>query len=155
MDGLWELEPVLFDAHTGRRRHREPHHRWEHRYRRRCRTYGTVAVVVTFTADELYEVYGFLCWWCGRNATEIDHVVAVIDGGAHTLDNVRPSCHRCNADREAERRRRRCAAQVEGQLILLEVSSSAGTAPGARTATAGSSGKGSAPRPRPVCAPSR
>jgi hypothetical protein len=55
-------------------------------------------------------IRGLPCHWCGRPSTELDHVIALADGGAaFAPGNVVPSCRSCNATRglEVARRRRR------------------------------------------------
>lgn len=39
---------------------------------------------------------------CTGHATEVDHIVAVSDGGADELDNARSACRRCHARRTAQ-----------------------------------------------------
>jgi 5-methylcytosine-specific restriction endonuclease McrA len=39
------------------------------------------------------------CHWCGGVATEADHLVAVINGGANELSNYVASCKPCNVRR--------------------------------------------------------
>lgn len=52
-------------------------------------------------------IRGEPCHWCGRPSTELDHVVAIADGGAAFLpQNVVPSCKSCNARRGLEVARR-------------------------------------------------
>ena len=41
---------------------------------------------------------------CGGAFEDLDHLDPVVEGGAHTLERCRPSCHRCNVLRELERR---------------------------------------------------
>lgn len=36
------------------------------------------------------------CRYCGRPATQVDHVVPVSKGGTHALSNLVPCCARCN-----------------------------------------------------------
>lgn len=38
-----------------------------------------------------------LCIYCGRFATEIDHLVPISRGGTGELSNLAPACRRCNA----------------------------------------------------------
>lgn len=38
-----------------------------------------------------------ICAYCGRMATEIDHIVPVNRGGTGDKDNLVPACRRCNA----------------------------------------------------------
>jgi 5-methylcytosine-specific restriction endonuclease McrA len=49
----------------------------------------------------VFAAKGRTCYWCGRPATCVDHLQAVVLGGTHTLDNLVPSCTRCNASRGA------------------------------------------------------
>lgn len=41
------------------------------------------------------------CWYCGRIATEIDHVIPVSRGGSGERSNLVPSCRSCNASKNA------------------------------------------------------
>lgn len=41
------------------------------------------------------------CAWCGAEATEVDHVVSLRDGGGNDWQNLRPLCHRCHSRRTA------------------------------------------------------
>jgi len=61
-----------------------------------------------------------LCRFCaeiGRTtaATEVDHIVALADGGTHAASNLRSACHSCHSRRTARdqafRRRYRRAAR--------------------------------------------
>lgn len=36
------------------------------------------------------------CAYCGRPATEVDHIVPVAAGGTNTPRNLAPSCRACN-----------------------------------------------------------
>ena len=49
------------------------------------------------------------CHYCGGTANEVDHVVALADGGGNELSNLRACCRQCNQDRKQERARRRRA----------------------------------------------
>jgi 5-methylcytosine-specific restriction endonuclease McrA len=48
-----------------------------------------------------FRKHGPLCYLCGRkltaHITSADHVVPLSRGGRDTLENVRPTCKRCNA----------------------------------------------------------
>lgn len=66
------------------------------RYRARKRkAYG-----VDFTTHEMVsariELYGGLCYICGRDADAVDHVKPIMKGGAHLPCNLRPICKQCN-----------------------------------------------------------
>ena len=41
------------------------------------------------------------CNWCGAVATEADHIIPHAAGGSDDLENLTPSCRRCNASRGA------------------------------------------------------
>ncbi|MGP5376393.1 HNH endonuclease [Brachybacterium alimentarium] len=74
-----------------------PHVRWESDYRSRARKFGFMPVVEHFTRDELTARYGNACAHCGGPFEELDHYpVPVALGGAHSLENCRPSCVPCN-----------------------------------------------------------
>jgi hypothetical protein len=52
---------------------------------------------------ELFEKYGFRCLACGRHESELsrplqcDHIVPIVLGGWHSLDNRQPLCKSCNS----------------------------------------------------------
>ena len=37
------------------------------------------------------------CVYCGKAATCIDHILALVNGGRHHPDNLAPTCRSCNA----------------------------------------------------------
>lgn len=37
------------------------------------------------------------CYYCGQEATTIDHIVPISKGGISSEDNCVPACHRCNS----------------------------------------------------------
>lgn len=77
-----------------------PHIYWESSYITRVRKYGFEPVVESFTRDELVTRWGSVCVYCGGPFEQLDHaIIPVRDGGAHSLDNCRPSCASCNASR--------------------------------------------------------
>lgn len=43
------------------------------------------------------DFYGGLCWMCGDDYDEIDHVKPIIFGGSNWPANLRPACRGCNA----------------------------------------------------------
>lgn len=87
-------------ANPGRQRERRGEHpesQWEWFYRDRARRYGFVPVVESFTRAELIARYGDVCAHCGGPFEHLDHFpVPVALGGAHSLNNCRPSCKACN-----------------------------------------------------------
>jgi 5-methylcytosine-specific restriction endonuclease McrA len=48
------------------------------------------------TRELVFARWGRACWRCGAYAGTVDHVVPVVLGGSHDLDNLRPACQRCN-----------------------------------------------------------
>jgi 5-methylcytosine-specific restriction endonuclease McrA len=50
---------------------------------------------------KVFAAKGRQCWWCGRPADTVDHVRPLILGGTSELDNLVPSCRRCNFSRGA------------------------------------------------------
>ena len=75
-----------------------PHVNWASDYRARCARYGVEPVVETFTREELIDYWGNgeRCIYCDGPFEQIDHHVAVALGGAHSIENVMPSCTPCN-----------------------------------------------------------
>jgi 5-methylcytosine-specific restriction endonuclease McrA len=47
------------------------------------------------TRQAVFAFYGARCE-CGAPAEHVDHVIPVADGGSHRLDNLRPTCAKCN-----------------------------------------------------------
>jgi 5-methylcytosine-specific restriction endonuclease McrA len=40
---------------------------------------------------------GWVCYYCGQEANQVDHVIPIASGGdPMSLDNLVPSCKRCN-----------------------------------------------------------
>lgn len=76
----------------------KPETAWRRDYRARCRKYGTVPVVEEFTREDLIARDGERCAECGdaSAALELDHVIPVAAGGAHTLSNTRLVDAACN-----------------------------------------------------------
>lgn len=50
----------------------------------------------------ILELYGGRCAYCGSQGATQDHVVPVSRGGAHTANNVVPSCRPCNSRKGAK-----------------------------------------------------
>jgi len=51
--------------------------------------------------QRVFATKGRACWWCGRYAGTVDHVLPVVLGGGHELANLVPACQRCNYSRGA------------------------------------------------------
>jgi 5-methylcytosine-specific restriction endonuclease McrA len=44
---------------------------------------------------------GYICAYCGQEATQVDHVISRKDGGGHDLDNLVACCAPCNSKKGA------------------------------------------------------
>jgi hypothetical protein len=44
---------------------------------------------------------GYICAYCGQDATEVDHVIPRARGGGHDLDNLVACCKPCNSRKGA------------------------------------------------------
>lgn len=51
--------------------------------------------------QEKWAYWGGLCWMCGGEACEWDHVKPLSKGGMHCLANLRPACRSCNASKNS------------------------------------------------------
>jgi len=51
------------------------------------------------TANEILDVLSRPCHYCGKMATELDHVIPVSRGGRHEPENVVPACRSCNSSK--------------------------------------------------------
>lgn len=90
-----------------------PHVTWESCYRRRVVKLGLLPVVESFTRDDLVARYGDACSHCGGPFDELDHYpVPLALGGAHSLDNCRPSCVPCNRSQSPQIRAARARTLV-------------------------------------------
>jgi 5-methylcytosine-specific restriction endonuclease McrA len=49
--------------------------------------------------QQVFARYGRTCHLCGEPATDVDHLLAIADGGTDALGNLRPSCVKCNRGR--------------------------------------------------------
>lgn len=74
---------------------------------RRRRARKLAATVETFTEKEIFERDGWRCYICEKPVSEklaachpdravLEHVVSLAAGGAHSRDNTRCACFRCN-----------------------------------------------------------
>jgi hypothetical protein len=84
---------AAYDRH---RRTAKPHIGWESDYRARCRRYGLIPAIVSFTREQLVDCSGDSCVDCGGAWDQIDHRIPVAEGGRHDLQNCRPICAGCN-----------------------------------------------------------
>ena len=75
--------------------------------RKKRKLYGSAAANNRITPEFFGWVYG--CAWCGAKGVklELDHIVPLMEGGAHHVSNTVFSCRRCNASRGATAQGRR------------------------------------------------
>lgn len=70
----------------------------EYANRRRARIAG--ATVEEFTKEDLYRAWDdagmYACVYCDGPYEHADHVVPLALGGAHSIENLVPSCADCN-----------------------------------------------------------
>ena len=69
----------------------------------RRRALKAAATIEDFDIMEVWEREGYTCAYCGstENLT-IDHIVALADGGSHSLDNLTVACMSCNSSKGAK-----------------------------------------------------
>lgn len=93
----WRTNREQMRAYDRRRYLDDPPRAWTAKYRQRAKKYGYEPVVEPFTKPDVIARYGDTCFYCKVGAFEhLEHAIPVARDGAHTLDNVRPSCAACN-----------------------------------------------------------
>lgn len=65
-------------------------------YSNRRKALKKTSIVDVFITQDIVNMYGNQCVYCGDLFTHIDHYIPLSRGGSHTLENVRPSCETCN-----------------------------------------------------------
>jgi len=72
-------------------------------YSQHRRALKAAATIEDFDIMEVWEREGYTCAYCGstENLT-IDHIVALADGGSHSLDNLTVACMSCNSSKGAK-----------------------------------------------------
>lgn len=69
---------------------------------RRARQVGQVDDLTTQDIEAVIAYYDFTCLKCGKKPSKsIDHVQALMNGGANTLDNMQLLCENCNKGKGA------------------------------------------------------
>jgi len=69
--------------------------------RRRARK--LLATVESFDMQDVWKRNGEFCAYCGATENlEVDHIVALSQGGVHSLDNLTVACRSCNASKDAK-----------------------------------------------------
>lgn len=64
--------------------------------RRRSLMLGSIPTLTLEEWKEILEDFNYLCFWCGAPWEHQDHLVALVNGGTHSANNVVPSCATCN-----------------------------------------------------------
>ncbi len=78
----------------------------------------------------VFERDGYVCWICGEacdpaaddqwRRPSLDHVLAIMDGGAHRYDNLRTAHRRCNTVRGVRRRWERAREKKLGLIPAID-----------------------------------
>jgi len=64
---------------------------------------GATPVYISPTALRSHmSSFGDKCYYCGGKYEQIDHIVPLSKGGAHSLDNLAPACAKCNRNKSAK-----------------------------------------------------
>lgn len=77
-----------------------PDKRHELTHRKRAKDYGVEHVAYSRTA--IMERWGYLCGYCGKFATHMDHITPLSKGGADKESNMMPACRDCNLTKGAK-----------------------------------------------------
>lgn len=68
-------------------------------YNSRRRAQKKTSLIENFDMLDVLNKYGNQCFYCQGKFDHIDHYIPLSKGGSHTLDNVRPSCEKCNLEK--------------------------------------------------------
>jgi hypothetical protein len=60
------------------------------------------------------------CTYCGQPATEADHIIPVLHGGSHDLDNLTPACKTCNSRRGNRTRQANDQARIKARANAMQ-----------------------------------
>jgi hypothetical protein len=65
---------------------------------------------------------GYMCAYCGQDATEVDHIIARAKGGGHDLDNLVACCKRCNGLKGAMSEGSFLAQKIDPPVLMGNIS---------------------------------
>jgi hypothetical protein len=72
-------------------------------HERRARVLNaTVTKITPVQLEQIYKNWNNRCAYCGGQATTLDHIVPLIRGGEHSLENLIPACRHCNSSKNAK-----------------------------------------------------
>lgn len=54
------------------------------------------------TPKDIQRILSHPCLYCGKKATQVDHVMPLIKGGNHSIGNLAPACASCNASKSGK-----------------------------------------------------
>jgi 5-methylcytosine-specific restriction endonuclease McrA len=69
--------------------------------RRRLRRLSAAGLCSIRQATARWDLWGGLCWLCGKEANGLDHVKPLAKGGSNWPANIRPACGSCNSSKGA------------------------------------------------------
>jgi hypothetical protein len=95
----WRLTHPEKERNRHQKRLKEhPEKNREYSRNRRALKKGVGGKITAREWNGLCEKYGNKCLCCGRNDVflTMDHIVPIVLGGTHTVDNVQPLCQTCN-----------------------------------------------------------
>lgn len=98
---LWRANHPDYGKHW-RKKHRDKINNYAQI--RRARLAGVNSELTTDEWEAVLEFYGHKCLCCGKDNVKltVDHVVPILLGGTHTVDNVQPLCGPCNSRKKAK-----------------------------------------------------
>jgi len=86
-------------AYSREWRRKNPEKRAAQKHRRYAREKG--AIIGSVDERALYELYNFMCIYCGAmTGLTLDHVIALNNGGLHHEDNLVVACRSCNSSKQ-------------------------------------------------------
>lgn len=96
----YEQNKETYKSRTSKYKKDNPQKYKEYAHRRRAAKKSVP--VELFTIQDIFTMYGSLCFYCGDVYEHLDHYIPLSKGGSHTLSNVRPSCKGCNLSKSSK-----------------------------------------------------
>lgn len=83
-------------------RRNNPDKNAEYSRNRRAKKSGNGGKITKDEWNKLLDFYGNKCLCCGsKDKLTMDHILPLVSGGKHTIDNVQPLCSSCNSSKGA------------------------------------------------------